>query len=223
MDLWELNDGDFSLSGNADSLLEQALVHVKENGPDKEKFVVNRQLVNSKEYHDKFKEIEVPRRVQECLYRETGRLLDFVDGQAEERLLAINARTGDFIVDNFNRSGSEKRTSFIASESMEIDKCKDSIILVHNHSLNGRPSAQDLLSFLHQENVALSLVACHDGTVYEISYVSPIFETIYNLHVNELKQSMSDMDEIKRLALTRCVDQNSKLGKNKKLFKIRRL
>lgn len=222
MDLWELCDESLSLSGIND-LLEQALVHIKEKEPDKEKFAVNRQLVNSKEYHDKFKEIEVPRRVQECLYRETGRLLDFVDGQAEERLLAINARTGDFIVDNFNRSGSEKRTSFIASERMEIDKCKDPIIFVHNHSLNGRPSVQDLLSFLHLENVALSLIACHDGTVYEISYVSPMFETMYNLHVNELKQSMSDMDEIKRLALTRCVDQNSKLGKSKKLFKIRRL
>lgn len=222
MDLWGLCDESLSLSGNT-NVLEQALVHVKENEPDKEKFVVNRQLVNSKEYHDKFKEIDVPRRVQECLYRETGRLLDFVDGQTEERLLAINARTGDFIVDNFNRSGSEKRTSFIASERMEIDKCKDPIILVHNHSLNGRPSGKDLLSFLHQENVALSLVACHDGTVYEISYVSPKFEIMYDSYMNELKQFISDMDEIKRLAMTRCIDQNNKLGKSKKLFKIRRL
>lgn len=222
MDLWELCDESLSLSGTND-LLEQAVVHIKEKEPDKEKFAVNRQLVNSKEYHDKFKEIEVPRRVQECLYRETGRLLDFVDGQAEERLLAINARTGDFIVDNFNRSGSEKRTSFIASERMEIDKCKDPIILVHNHSLNGRPSGKDLLSFLHQENVALSLVACHDGTVYEISYVSPKFEIMYDSYMNELKQFISDMDEIKRLAMTRCIDQNNKLGKSKKLFKIRRL
>ena len=222
MDLWELCSESLSLSGTND-LLEQALVHIKEKEPDKEKFAVNRLLVNSKEYHDKFKEIEVPRRVQECLYRETGRLLDFVDGQAEERLLAINARTGDFIVDNFNRSGSEKRTSFIASERMEIDKCKDPIILVHNHSLNGRPSGKDLLSFLHQENVALSLVACHDGTVYEISYVSPKFEIMYDSYMNELKQFISDMDEIKRLAMTRCIDQNNKLGKSKKLFKIRRL
>lgn len=222
MDLWELCNESLSLSGTND-LLEQALVHIKEKEPDKEKFAVNRQLVNSKEYHDKFKEIEVPRRVQECLYRETGRLLDFVDGQAEERLLAINARTGDFIVDNFNRSGSEKRTSFIASERMEIDKCKDPIILVHNHSLNGRPSGRDLLSFLHQENVALSLVACHDGTVYEISYVSPKFEIMYESYIIELKQFISDMDEIKRLAMTRCIDQNNKLGKSKKLFKIRRL
>lgn len=222
MDLWELCDESLSLSGTND-LLEQALVHIKEKEPDKEKFAVNRQLVNSKEYHDKFKEIEVPRMVQECLYRETGRLLDFVDGQAEERLLAINARTGDFIVDNFNRSGSEKRTSFIASERMEIDKCKDPIILVHNHSLNGRPSGRDLLSFLHQENVALSLVACHDGTVYEISYVSPKFEIMYESYIIELKQFISDMDEIKRLAMTRCIDQNNKLGKSKKLFKIRRL
>ena len=222
MDLWELCDESLSLSGNT-NVLEQALVHVKENEPDKEKFVVNRQLVNSKEYHDKFKEIDVPRRVQECLYRETGRLLDFVDGQAEERLLAINARTGDFIVDNFNRSGSEKRTSFIASERMEIDKCKDPIILVHNHSLNGRPSGKDLLSFLHQENVALSLVACHDGTVYEISYVSPKFEKMFYDRIEYYKTNLSDMDEIKRLSLTDLIIENDMISDKHKLFKIRRL
>lgn len=222
MDLWELCDESLSLSGTND-LLEQALVHIKEKEPDKEKFAVNRQLVNSKEYHDKFKEIEVPRRVQECLYRETGRLLDFVDGQAEERLLAINARTGDFIVDNFNRAGEVKRTGFTPSEYYNIEICKDPAILVHNHSLNGRPSGKDLLSFLHQENVALSLVACHDGTVYEISYVSPMFKTMYESYIIELKQFISDMDEIKRLAMTRCIDKNNKLGKNKKLFKVRRL
>lgn len=222
MDLWELCDESLSLSGNA-NVLEQALVHVKENEPDKEKFVVNKQLVNSKEYHDKFKEIDVPRRVQECLYRETGRLLDFVDGQAEERLLAINARTGDFIVDNFNRAGSEKRTSFIASERMEIDKCKDPIILVHNHSLNGRPSGKDLLSFLHQENVALSLVACHDGTVYEISYVSPKFEKMFYDRIEYYKTNLSDMDEIKRLSLTDLIIENDMISDKHKLFKIRRL
>lgn len=222
MDLWELCDESLSLSGNT-NVLEQALVHIKENEPDKEKFVVNRQLVNSKEYHDKFKEIDVPRRVQECLYRETGRLLDFVDGQAEERLLAINARTGDFIVDNFNRSGSEKRTSFIASERMEIDKCKDPIILVHNHSLNGRPSGKDLLSFLHQENVALSLVACHDGTVYEISYVSPKFEKMFYDRIEYYKTNLSDMDEIKRLSLTDLIIENDMISDKHKLFKIRRL
>ena len=222
MDLWELCDESLSLSGNT-NVLEQALVHVKENEPDKEKFVVNRQLVNSKEYHDKFKEIDVPRRVQECLYRETGRLLDFVDGQAEERLLAINARTGDFIVDNFNRSGSEKRTSFIASERMEIDKCKDPIILVHNHSLNGRPSGKDLLSFLHQENVALSLVACHDGTVYEISYVSPKFEKMFYDRIEYYKTNLSDMDEIKRLSHTDLIIENDMISDKHKLFKIRRL
>lgn len=222
MDLWELCDESLSLSGT-NGLLEQALVHIKEKEPDKEKFSVNKLLVNSKEYHDKFKEIDVPRRVQECLYRETGRLLDFVDGQAEERLLAINARTGDFIVDNFNRSGSEKRTSFIASEKMEIDKCKDLIILVHNHSLNGKPSAQDLLSFLHQENVALSLVACHDGTIYEISYVNPIFEKMFYDRIEYYKANLSDMDEIKRLSLTDLIIENDLMSYKHKLFKVRRL
>lgn len=110
-----------------------------------------------------------------------------------------------------------------ASERMEIDKCKDPIILVHNHSLNGRPSGKDLLSFLHQENVALSLVACHDGTVYEISYVSPKFEKMFYDRIEYYKTNLSDMDEIKRLSLTDLIIENDMISDKHKLFKIRRL
>lgn len=138
-------------------------------------------------------------------------------------MLAINARTGDFIVDNFNRPGEVKRTGFTPSEYYDIQICKDPVILVHNHSLNGRPSGKDLLSFLHQENVALSLVACHDGTIYEISYVNPIFEKMFYDRIEYYKTKLSDMDEIKRLSLTDLIIENDSMSCKHKLFKIRRL
>ena len=54
------------------------------------------------------------------LMREAGRLLNFVDGQEQERMLVINARTGEFVVDNFDRDGDMYKTGFNVEEYQKI-------------------------------------------------------------------------------------------------------
>ena len=73
-------------------IYEQSLISKKEfvNG-----FSVERNYINSKEYHDKFEKLPLSKPVIESLYKETGRLLEAVDGQEQEHMLAINARTGE--------------------------------------------------------------------------------------------------------------------------------
>lgn len=186
-------------------------------------YSVERDFVNSKEYHDKFERLPVNRDVQQRLYIEAGRLLNFVDGQEEERMLAINARTGEFLIDNFDREGNIKGTGFTADEAMVLDECRDGIILLHNHSLNGRPSAQDMLTYLCEERVKISLILCHDGTVYGIYGVSPKFPDIYNDYLMQEKQKTDNMDEAKRLATTQMYVLNEKLGNRHKLFIIEKL
>lgn len=220
MDLWEIQE-DFLLELNSKS--EQSLVKYNKDKNLTNDFQINRSLVNSKEYHDKFKDLNLPRRVQECVYREAGRLLDHVNGNPEEYLIAINARTGDTIVDNLDRNGDIYHTGFIGSELSEYDKCLDPVILMHNHSYNGRPSGQDLLSFLHQEKVDLSLIICHDGTVHAIEYVSPKFEEFYLNEFEKERNLYCDIIEAKRLAMTKAIKFNELCREKYKLFKIRRL
>ena len=186
-------------------------------------YSVEREYVNSKEYHDIFERIPVNRDVQQRLYIEAGRLLEFVDGQEEERMLAVNARTGDFLVDNFDREGSIKGTGFTSEEARILDECKDGIILLHNHSLNGRPSAQDMLTYLSEERVKVSLVLCHDGTVYGIYGVSPKLPDIYDDYLEQAKLKTDDLDEAKRLATTQLYLLNDKLGNRHKLFIVEKL
>lgn len=186
-------------------------------------YSVEREYVNSKEYHDKFERMPVNRDVQQRLYIEAGRLLEFVDGQEEERMLAINARTGDFLVDNFDREGSIKGTGFTFEEAQILDECKDGIILLHNHSLNGRPSAQDMLTYLSEERVKISLILCHDGNIYGIYGVSPKFPDIYNDYLEQAKLKTDDLDEAKRLATTQLYLLNDKLGNRHKLFIVEKL
>jgi hypothetical protein len=162
--------------------------------------------------------LPVNRTVQQRLYVEAGRLLDFVDGQEEERMIAVNARTGEFLVDNFARNGSIRGTGFDSDEARVLNKCKDGIILLHNHSLNGRPSAQDMLTYLKEEMVKVSLVLCHDGTLFGIYGVSPKFPDIYSEYLENAKQRTYDLDEAKRLATTQMYLLNNKLGDRHKLF-----
>ena len=141
----------------------------------------------------------------------------------EERMLAVNARTGELIVDNFNRKGSIKGTGFNPDEVKELDKCKDGIILIHNHSLNGRPSAQDMIAYLNEERVKISLVLCHDGTMYGIYAVSPKLPYIYNNYLEQAKQKTDNFDEAKRLATTKLYLLNERLGNRHKLFILKKL
>lgn len=138
-------------------------------------------------------------------------------------MLAVNARTGDFIVDNFNREGSIKGTGFNDDEVKELDKCKDGIILIHNHSLNGRPSAQDMITYLNEERVKVSIILCHDGTVYGIYGVNPKFPDIYDDYFEQAKQRTDDLDAAKRLATTQLYLLNEKLGNKHKLFILEKL
>lgn len=161
--------------------------------------------------------------MQERVYQETGRLLNFVDGHEEERAIAINARTGDFLIDNFNRRGYSNRTGFNDEEVKEINRCKDMIIVIHNHSYNVRPSAADLLMYLHNEKLRISIVALHEGKVFAIKDVKKEFESRYMSILEMKKEKISDIDEAKRLATTEIYIYNDSLSDKKKLFVVEEL
>lgn len=200
--------------------LEQAMISKKS---EKNCYSVEREYVNSKAYHDKFEKLPVNSVVQQALYTQAGRLLEKVDGQEQERLLAVNARTGEFLVDNFERDGSKYGTGFTEQEYTAITNCSDFIVVMHNHSLNGRPSAQDIMTYLHDEHVKLSLVLCHDGTLYSINAVRPETEMIYNDLLQEEKTRTTDIDEAKRMATTRLYNLNNRLESKHKLFTVVKL
>lgn len=107
-------------------------------------------------------------------------------------MLAVNSRTGEFLVDNFNRDGKMMSTGFTIQEYNKTQECREFITLMHSHSLNGRPSATDLLSYLNNKKVNLSLIICHNGDVYAIYGVKPEFKKMFTDIVEELKNYTND-------------------------------
>lgn len=194
---------------------EQSLITKKK---DKNMYSVNRELLNSKTYHDKFEQLPAGKKIQESIYRECGKLLEICDGKSSEHMTAINKRTGEFIVNNFARSGETYRTSFNLEEYAKIAKCKDEIVLIHNHSTSVRPSGTDIVSFVKNDKIGISVIACHDGDIYAIVSGKKEVEEIYNKAYNDFRR-IYDADTSKTMATRVLYEKNA----NGKLFDLRRL
>lgn len=204
---------------------EQALISAKKS---KTAFSVERNIVNSYKYHEKFEKLPVSKNLQEQLYLQCGRLLEYVDNLTDdkigqERLLAVDYITGNLITDNFERDGALNSTGFDEKEMNLIEKCPNSIVLVHNHSKNDMPSAKDLIAYLDYEKIKLSLIACHNGDIYAIYGVKEEFRTIYEMLLNEEKEKTTEIEIAKRRATTRAYLANDSLSQKKKLFWVEKL
>lgn len=181
-------------------------------------FSVNYKLINTKGYHDKFMKLPLASNVCEVVYRECGRLLERTDGNEEEYMIALGARTGKLITDNLKRQGNIRKTSFNKDEYRAISESKEQIILIHNHSLSVRPSGRDIVTYVKNDKIRMSIVVCHDGDVYALlngkKEVAEIYENAYNEYRRNYNQSIS-----KVLAAQVLYDKNI----NSRLFDLRRL
>ena len=207
------------------ALNEQPLISKKDKSNS---FSVERNYINSKAYHDKFEKLPVNKELQNVLYKQTGRLLEFIDGlpddeMEKERLLAVNGRTGEFLVDNFDREAEVYRTGFNDEEMKKINECEDSVIIIHNHSHNGRPSAKDIITYYESDKIKLSLIACHDGDLYCILWVNELFIDIYNELLEIEKSKTMDIEVAKRRATTQIYELNDSVSERHKFFKVLRM
>ncbi|NRT34538.1 SPP1 gp7 family putative phage head morphogenesis protein [Clostridium beijerinckii] len=152
-------------------------------------YSVNRQMANSKEYHDKFENLPLNKAAKENIYLESKKILEHRDGKPYEDLVVLDARTGKEIVSNRNADNNLK-TGLTKADYEKVTNHKGEIVLLHNHPGGGRPSIADILTAFRQGNVKSSIVVGHDGTVNSISNINRNvdIERIYNEYYNEYKQ-----------------------------------
>lgn len=152
-------------------------------------YTVNRKLVNSKEYHDKFESLPLSKPAKENIYAECKKILEHRDGNPYEDLVVLDAKTGKVIA--ANRTASDKLKTGLTKESYEkVLNHKGDIVLMHNHPGGGRLSIADILAAYKQNNVTLSIAVGHDGIIHYINNINRKIdiELQYNLEYNKLKQ-----------------------------------
>lgn len=144
-------------------------------------FTINRQLVNAKGYHDKFRHISLPRPVQEALYQSSMKILEHRNATQLEDLYALDARTGIVITQNCDQV-TPFHTGFNSIQYKNILDHGSKIILLHNHPSSTRPSITDINTLANEPTIACSIVIGHDASVQVISIPvrGPKVDTIFN-------------------------------------------
>lgn len=159
---------------------------------EKNAYSVNRKLVNSKKYHDKFENITPYKRANENIYQQSKRLLESRDGTEYESMVVLDSKTGNLIVDNIGtKSDSALKTGLSKEEYDKIKSHNGDFVIIHNHPGSTRPSGADILTFWKEKKATSSIVVGHDGDVFSISNINreipldKIYTNAYNKYKTE--------------------------------------
>ena len=154
--------------------------------------VVDRQLVNSKEFHDKFEGLVDHKEVNEVLYQESMKMLEHRDGTSFEDVVAIDSRTGK-IIESITDSKIPGRVQITERQLKRIQNHTGNITLLHNHPNGSRPSFADIQK-LTEPNIDSVVSVGHDGSVYRVYNMDVKFDIdkFYHNTYNEYKKICND-------------------------------
>ena len=164
--------------------LDETVKITKKNG-ERTSSSVDRDFVNSKQYHDKFDTLTGHKSVNESIYQESMRMLEHRDGTPYEDMVLLDARNGKFIVGNMD-SQLVGRTGLTEGQFSILSKHKGDAIIVHNHPNSSRISYKDILTMYEHENISAIVAVGHDGSVQMVSNLNrkipldKLWEKVYN-------------------------------------------
>ena len=157
----------------------------------KNNLTVDRDLVNSKSFHDKFERMNLRKSVKEMLYQTSLEMLEHRDGTNSEDIAAIDIRIGNRLFFNMSTID-ESKVNPTLEEYKLIENNDDKVILIHNHPLSGRPSWADIKTLqLGKKYIDRSIIIGHKGNVTEISLskrnkdIMKTLEKWYNYYVRD--------------------------------------
>lgn len=192
-------------------------------------FDVIRKRVNGKAYMAKYLNgvheggIEVPKRASRQLYFESRRMLREMDGTAGERLVAVSWTAGKTVADNYGMAVVDFAADFTDRQKASLKEVEGGVVLLHNHPSSSRPSPADIYSAARPE-VRRSIVACHDGTVYELTVeaneatLRRAYEAIYQQVLAE-----DPMESDRNRVESNAIDRFYKVGEARRWLRLRKL
>ncbi len=157
-------------------------------------YSVQRSVVNSKKFHDRFTGATKHHAVDEALYQDALKMLEHRDGTDLEDLAAFDARTGKLLARN-DTSTKSGATGFSYEQYQATLDCPNGVVLLHNHPNSSRPSATDIKTLFENEQVERSVIACHNGEVHILSDpdrrvdIAQMYEQWYNQYKEEYKNT----------------------------------
>lgn len=152
---------------------------------DSNDYSVDRKLVNSKEFHDKFESLTNHKSTNESVYQEAMKMLEHRDGTDLEDIVVFDARTGNVIVKN-TLSARSGQTGLTYEQYEIYQQSSGKKVLLHNHPNGGRLSFTDLKTLFVNSDVEASIAVGHNGVVHIVSNpdrtidIEKLYESLYN-------------------------------------------
>ena len=186
--------------------------------PSTNQYAVNAGFVNSQKYHAEYENKGMRKPAMEQAVEYGRQLMEKANGTANEFMVAFDARTGNKIVDNLGRRPGRLQTGFTNSEAQLIIEHEGKIILLHNHPGSKKPSGRDICTMAEHAQVEMSLVTCHNGTVYAITRADPRVVKIYQQYYDDALLKGVDAETAKVMATSDLYQLNDRM--NGKLFEV---
>lgn len=112
-------------------------------------------------------------RTREAVYAESRRILRDRDGTGYERMSVVSWKKGERVTDTFGHGLKSQACGLTAKQVEACRRTEGGVVLIHNHPMSSPPSWTDIRTVAENDWVRSSVVACHDGTIYEIKVNDP--------------------------------------------------
>lgn len=132
-------------------------------------YSVDYDAVNSGTFTQAFESMPYGHKARRWLRNESGKILQEHDGTAKETLVAIDARSGKIVADTRDHAAQNSQAWFSEHAEKKVADNPNEVILLHNHPGSSMPSGTDCVSVCTNPKAIGSVVACHDGGVYNIT------------------------------------------------------
>ena len=107
------------------------------------------------------------------MYAESRRILRDRDGTGYERMSVVSWKKGERVTDTFGHGLKSQACGLTAKQVEACRRTEGGVVLIHNHPMSSPPSWTDIRTVAENDWVRSSVVACHDGTIYEIKVNDP--------------------------------------------------
>lgn len=148
---------------------------------DSKQYVVNRKVVNSPHYIERFKFNGVPKRTAESLRVAAIEILKEHNGTPIESITAIDSITGKVICSTIEKPECNGKfgCSFSKEQMEKLNNYEGTYYTIHNHPGSSQPSVPDLIDNSKRSNCVGGLVAAYNGDVYFYQVDDEDFESYY--------------------------------------------
>ena len=144
--------------------------------------LVNKRYIRSGAFRRKFNGIVGDKKIARLLYDVSKEMLFHRSGTRTEDMYWINGETGEIVAKIIDQPVEIKQKIIYTDAVKNAIEGHSNLITLHTHPASLPPSPEDFNAY-YQNGYGISLVICHNGTIYQYESKQIINERLFGLYV----------------------------------------